>query len=378
MRGFTEYIQYMTEDVQTTGHLTHLSDLVLSGNHESAFAHVDATTKRFNNSVTKGHDLSLKADGGMSVIVGRDRAGDHFVSYKSGKERHYRHDSIAKTGKQHMIDTLSPLLSGASKMKSLKPGTAFQADVLHTPEHSDSTHTPNTISYKTSHPGKLSIAVHGQFAVAGDSITRTSNVPDLSQLKGEGVHTPNLHVHKKMNLSLSDDRHHDINQHMRDARRSMGSEGTAEFAQSLPQNKKFSAMMQAYSNHSARTDGKVSVDGLRTFMKGHVEKRKVSGGLKAKELDSHTSLINDNENHFTNMLSAHNSLTSVTNEVTNALRNNASNFSLTPKANKHYSEHEGLVSSLEGHTPVKFVRRGEQGFSRANKASGEERFGSTP
>tara|TARA_Y100000004_G_C8632321_1_gene293444 strand:- start:36 stop:512 length:477 start_codon:yes stop_codon:yes gene_type:complete len=158
----------------------------------------------------------------------------------------------------------------------------------------------------------------------------------------------------------------------------MGSEGTAEFAQSLPQNKKFSTMIQAYSNHSARTDGKVSVDGLRTFMQGHVEKRKVSDGLKAKELESHTNLINDNEHHFTNILNAHNSLTSVTNEVSNALRNNASNFSLTPKPNKHYSEHEGLVSSLEGHTPVKFVRRGEQGFSRANKASGEERFGSTP
>ena len=179
-------------------------------------------------------------------------------------------------------------------------------------------------------------------------------------------------------MNLSKDRHHDINQHMSDARRSMGSEGTAEFAQSLPQNKKFSTMVQAYSNNSARTDGKVSVDGLRTFMQGHVEKRKVSDGLRAKELESHTNLINDNEHHFTNMLNAHNSLTSVTNEVSNSLRNNASNFSLTPKGNKHYSEHEGLVSSLEGHTPVKFVRRGEQGFSRANKASGEERFGSTP
>ena len=295
-----------------------------------------------------------------------------------------------------MIDTLSPLLSSASKMKNLKRGTAFQADVLHTPEHhdqgsnhgappehADSIHTPNTISYKTSHPGKMSIAVHGQFSVAGDSITRTSNVPDMDQLKGEGVHTPNLHVHKKMNLSLSKDRHHDINQHIDDARRSMGSEGTTEFAQGLSQDTstmglKFNRMLQGYTNHSARTTGEVSVDGLHTFMQGHVEKRKVKDGLKAEELANHTKIINDNKHHFTNMLNAHNSLTSVTNEVTNALRNNASNFSLTPTPNTHYSEHEGLVSSLEGHTPVKFVRRGEQGFSRANKASGEERFGSTP
>ncbi len=97
-------------DIQTTGHMIHVGDMLYSGSPSDSVDHSRAMFNRLNGLHSAGHGASLKVDGGMSVVMGREKNGTPFVSYKSGKERFYDHDSIAATGKDHYVRNLSPAL----------------------------------------------------------------------------------------------------------------------------------------------------------------------------------------------------------------------------------------------------------------------------
>jgi hypothetical protein len=393
MHTFTQYLAE-AEEVHTTGHPIHLADHLLKGNITSALAHTDAITDRFNNKNTKGKNVfSLKVDGGISTIAGMDQDGKLMVGYKSGTMIHHDEDSIEKHAKPYHKKIFKQVLNSLRGMKNLKRGTAFQADVINAPDHEEPTVRPNAITYKAK-PGHLYLGVHSQYAISksGANIIKTSDVPDLSQLRGEGVHTPNLNFHPKMNFSLSSDRHHKIKTHRDKAERAMASEGTTEFFQGLSadkgkESKKFNAMIQSYAHHTARTTGEMSVDGLHEFANAHVHRKNQKTGEYVTKTESnraateehHSNLINDNREHFENLVTAHNSLTTVTNEFANVLRNHGHNFpDVQVRANKYYGEHEGMVSTLPDHGMSKIVRRGPKGFQQANAESAKERFGSTP
>lgn len=148
----------------TTGHLEHVGDYLYHGDPSVAMKHMTAMHQRFKGNITKGHEPSLKIDGGMSVVFGRNHDGTHFVRTKHGKENitFKTEEDINRTGKKHYVDHLVPLLHHVRNMK-IKPGHAFQADLVrHTHDPSD-TAKPNTITYKVKNGSKLVIAAHSQY-----------------------------------------------------------------------------------------------------------------------------------------------------------------------------------------------------------------------
>jgi hypothetical protein len=148
----------------TTGHLEHVGDYLYHGDPSVAMSHMTAMHQRFKGKTTKGHQPSLKIDGGHSIVIGREHDGTHFVRSKhGGEDAVFRsEEDIHKTGKEHYVRDLIPTLRHVKKMK-IKPGHAFQADLVHHTETEGDTAKPNTITYKKKKGTTLAIAAHSQY-----------------------------------------------------------------------------------------------------------------------------------------------------------------------------------------------------------------------
>ena len=356
-------------DIQTTGHMIHVGDMLYSGSPSDSVDHSRAMFNRLNGLHSAGHGASLKVDGGMSVVMGREKNGTPFVSYKSGKERYYDHDSIAATGKDHYVRNLSPALDSVARMDNLKDGTAVQADVLHGPDHADRLYQSNTIKYKTNPKarGKFAYAPHSQYSVTGRDLVKTSNEPDHEQLKGSLSHAPELSLTGK-EFNVSPYRKDSIAQHIGQAEELLGDENTKAFAGRIPENKKFHTMLQGYSNLMARTSGKRSIEDLKDFAGGFVAKRKVRPETQQKELDSHNEFIANNATQLDNLFTAHHHINHAKHHMLDVLKAHHDDFDIVPHGSH---EHEGLVGHLGGKTSAKFVREGPGGFSMKNAAAAE-------
>ena len=151
-----------------TGHLEHVGDMIYHGDPSQALRHMTAMHQRFKGKITKGHEPSLKIDGGMSVVVGREHDGTHFVKSKHGQVEHVfkTPEDIHATGKEHYVRHLVPLLHHVRTM-NIKPGHAFQADLVHheADGENQATAKPNTITYKVKGGKKLTLAAHSQYAL---------------------------------------------------------------------------------------------------------------------------------------------------------------------------------------------------------------------
>ena len=84
--------------IQTTGHMTHIADWSMYGDPLHGLSHMETMADWFDGKETEGHSVSIKADGGVSVVVGRRHDGTHFISYKSGKKLFHSPDEIDAAG----------------------------------------------------------------------------------------------------------------------------------------------------------------------------------------------------------------------------------------------------------------------------------------
>jgi hypothetical protein len=151
--------------VAHTGHLEHVADTLFHGDPHEAIRHMEAMHSRFKDKPMKGHHASLKVDGGMSVIVGRDHDGKHFVRSKHGDSTMFKEpEQIHATGKPHYARDLIPLLHHVRKM-GIKPGTAFQADLVHHGGSDADVVQPNTIKYRVKKGKSLVLATHSQYEI---------------------------------------------------------------------------------------------------------------------------------------------------------------------------------------------------------------------
>ena len=373
---FTDFIIEQDEkpQIDTTGHMIHVGDMLYSGKPDSAVDHSRSMFNRFNGLHTAGHSSSLKVDGGMSVIMGRDNVGEPFVAYKSGRERFYDHDSIAATGKDHYVRTLSPALDAVSTMDNMEDGTAFQADVLHTPDHTERTYQSNTIMYRTNPKGrgKFAFAPHSQYKVTDSGLTKTSNEPDHKQLKSPIAHAPELSLTGK-EFNLSPYRRDSIAQHIGIAEKILSDSTTRKFAESIPEDKNFHGMLQGYSNLMARTSGKRSIEDLKDFVGDYVNRTRPES-TRGKWAAQYMDRINNNSTQLDNLFTAHHHINHAKHHMLDSFRAHHADYDLKPHGGH---EHEGLVSHLDGNISAKFVREGPNGFAAKNAAAAE-RFRQTP
>jgi hypothetical protein len=373
---FKKYIfEQVKRDVQATGHMMHLADLV-TGNDEvaadpdAAIQHARLSRDTLDNQDTSddGHEAHVKGDGSASFLGGIDEEGKPFVSLKSGANRFYSHDDIRATGKDYHERNLIPAFNTVSAMKNMKPGTAFQADILGDRDegthHDNDTFTSNAVTYKTPSKNTFTYAPHSTYKVSGQNMIRTGNKVDHSQLE-----TGDAYPSRSVQLDIDDDVTFDvsksklgmIDKHI-DAAAGHLSDETRDFTKTLQGNTKFMRMFQRRSNEHHRNyvndrdmagSGKRSVDDLRSFVPHYVENnRRVKPALQQQEIESHTKFINDNAHHFDNIFNAQNSLQKANKGMVQQFNKHNDQYDLQT-ADGH--NHEGFVSHLAGATSVKLV-----------------------
>lgn len=370
--------------VETTGHMMHLGDYLYHGDPNRAFEHLNAVHGRFHGQDNPDHKMSLKADGGMSIVLMRHANGEHAVVYKTGKNVFTTEQQIEDFAKQnnkpHLVKNLIPALHLVRKM-NLKPGTAVQGDLLFTETH-EGTIQPNTITYKAPTDADVGFAPHSQYKIEGNNLLKTSSHPDHSMMDTAGAYIPHLAIHKGTHLSMTPEVHKQVSQSIKAAQKALSQKGTIDFLKTLPSNKHFHKMLQEYSNHAARTSGKRTVEGLMKFIPVHMKKKtqaKLTPKTKKARTESFRSFIRDNAHHFGAAFEAHGHINDAKHAILNQFAQHAGQFDLQTHAGE---EHEGLVSSLgtpgATETQAKLVREGPGGFPAKNQENSIKRFGKPP
>jgi len=366
--------------IETTGHMTHVGDWAMYGDPTLGIRHMKAMKDWFEGKQTEGHTVSLKADGGVSLVVGRRKDGRHFISYKSGKKLFHSPEEMDAAGVPWAEDG-KKILAKVQEM-NINPGTAFQGDVLwaNRDEFVDGHARPNTVRYKTTHH-PMSIAVHGQYEIGDEgNLTRTSNTPDISQLKHHEVHVPDLQLNPG-SVRMSKAQMASVNQSIKNAEEALTPD-THEYLRNISQNKNLHKFLQEYMNEAVATTGQRSVESLRKYIHEPMSKAITSSAYKHKatqrnmkedkrnaliqELESH---INENSHHLERLFAHHQHLADAKHVMLNALRKSQGLHPLQPGEGH---EHEGIVSVLDG-THAKLTREGEGGFSNQNRARGVEK-----
>lgn len=379
MRKFITFlIEGRNPRIETTGHLPRAADLLLYGDSENATRHLEG----FYRFMTTGQrdpeqDLAHKFDGGMSHIFGMDEDGRHFVAYKSGKKKYYTEDDIDAEGKKHLSDALKPALLATKKMKNLKPGTAFQSDILFSNHPDKSSFVSNVmgtdpVRYVT--PTNLSFAhtPHSQYKLVDGDMIRVRGI-DHSQYQSDHSYAPNVSLHdfkyNEMNPETSEEIQGNFN-----LTRALGDdEGYQEFASQLrsmaSSGHDLHKMMMMHTNDAARKTGERTTDNLMDFVRDRMTrsanalKTQKAKDRKMTELESHLQFIEQNRPNFDAMYKAHSELTNAQHRLLRHHNDHNDQFPL--QVHGEDPEQEGVVSTIYGQQ-VKFVSEGE-GISRTGR-----------
>jgi hypothetical protein len=380
--------------IQTTGHMTHAADWSIYGNPEHGLEHVEALRDWFDGKETSNHSVSLKADGGVSVVFGRKKDGRHFISYKSGKKLFHSPEEIDAAGVPWAEDG-KKIFSKIAEM-NIKPGTAFQGDMLWVDRDQleNGVARPNTIRYKsTKHP--MAIAVHSQYNISDtEDLHKTSSVPDIKQLKHKDVFVPDLQL-KAGSVKLSKSEKNKIDKSVKAAREALTPEAMT-YVKGVPANKEIHKFLQEYFNEAVATTGRRSIADLRKYIdtaltdkvtsKAYMNKssqKKLSASkdpsvnerLRKELRERLHQHITDNESNLSQLFKHHDHIADAKHTMLDALKRHQNKHPINPLGGE---EHEGIVSALgvpgETETLAKFTREGESGFSSKNRERGVERF----
>jgi len=372
--------------IQTTGHMTHIGDWAIYGDPTLSLKHIEAVHDFLRGKQQEGHSVSLKADGGVSVLFGRKSDGRHFVSYKSGKNQFHTPEEIDAAQVPYGED-IKQLLSRVQEMP-LKKGHVFQGDMLwaDSSENDRGMIRPNTIKYSNMPNTPLGIAVHGQYRIKKDgSIQKVSSTPDLKQIQHPDVHIPDLQLEKR-HIPLSAERNKAIRTSIAAAKSALTPE-VSEYARGIPQDKDIHKFLQEYLNEVVATTGKRSVESLRTYIHSPLRRIQTSKAYMSKPtqanlsdkrrnalLEKLTTHIDQNEQNLHNLFQHMNHISNAKHHILDALAERQSSHSITPH---RQNEHEGIVSALDvpgkDETLAKLTREGPMGFSAKNRARGLER-----
>jgi hypothetical protein len=380
------FITEESKKAQTTGHMTHVGDWAIYGDPSLPIKHLEAIHSFIRGSNQPEHSVSLKADGGVSVLLGRKPDNRVFVAYKTAKKIYHTPEEIDAAGVPYGED-IKKLLQHAQSMP-IKPGSVFQGDILWADpsEIKSGKVRPNTVEYKIPKSGNMGIAVHGQYRISDDGlIEKHSSVPDIGMLRSPSVHVPDLQMNTS-HLKLNPTEHGSISRSIERARKSLTPE-VASYAESIVGNKKLHKFLQEYLNEVVATTGKRDVASLKTYIhkplstaitsKAYKEKptqRNLSEKGRASLVDMLETHIGENSSSLKGLFDYMNHIRDAKHSILDALGRSTGSHALIPSSGH---EHEGIVSALgiPGQTEslAKLTREGKSGFSSKNRARGVER-----
>ncbi len=379
---------------QQVKHIHHAEDRPLL-HGSSGFEHAHAALMHAHEHMKAGKnssDLTMKYDGSPAIIFGRHpQTNKFFVASKSAFNKNPKinySDADIERNHGHAPGLVSKLKSALKNLPKVAPNRGvYQGDMMHTKEdhkiHEAVSFTPNTITYtahgdeaKKVQRSKMGVVVHQQYHENPknpglENMSASPHVNHSHFTQHPDVHLKSAeHDTSKINYPKRDQ--DSFEKHMSAAKAIHDTHG-AEMYSATAKHQGEAGHLSTYINSTVRTGEKPNAGGLAKHIAGiyskEASKLKTPAGIAKRktESDSHVAHINQNAEHYTNLLNMHHHLQQAKNTLVSNLEKHEGG--LEHHIGDAKSKPEGFVINhkFKGSTePTKLVNRAE--FAKANFA----------
>jgi len=360
---YLEEAKKVKPQAETTGHLEHVGELLYRGSGKTALKHLAATHALLTGKPVKGHELSYKADGSISLVFGKHQ-GRPYVQYKGKNSPAFFDekgitDYATTANKPHLVAPFTAALKAASH-QGIPADRSYQADAIL--RDSDTSMKGNLLRYKLPKPSTRStFAVHSEIDTASGKKIRSN--PDLSGLSSDENHFAPLSLTSRK-FKMSPKSSKTLGSHIRRASALLDDPEVSGLLDEISKHEDPSSKTGARRIHFKRFGQAVqeqrhprTAAGFAAFSKAEIAKEK--NKKQAARLQSHLDYGMTNKKALAKVLRAHEHIDNARNEIFGTMTKDE--MPLTPEQG---GSHEGIVSELPGEGQVKFV---PPSFTIANK-----------
>jgi len=383
------FLTFLKEEAESDGklkHIHHAEDRPIFHGSEGFKHAVGALTQAHEHMKSGGNSshLTMKYDGSPAVVFGHHpETGKFFVASKSAFNKtpkiNYTHKDIEKNH-GHAPGLMEKLHAALNHLKKVAPKTGvYQGDIMHSGTDVEEkkggkvSFTPNTITYTAKGDeaekvkrSKIGIVTHTQYH--GDNIAsmRADPHPDLHNFSQHPDVYQKAPTHDTKQIHYSEDDQKEFNDHIAAAKKIHDEHKKTMYKATEPHRGE-TGHLSTYINQTVRTGEKPSTKGLQD----HISEKYKKAGAKLKtpaaqsrkqtELKSHVTHIENNKEHYENLLKMHHHLQQAKNVLVRNLEQHEGG--LEHHIDNKRTGPEGFVVNHAGE-PTKLVNRAE--FARAN------------
>ena len=393
MKSFVSFLKEEAEGAKLK-HIHHAEDRPLF-HGAKGFEHAHQALSKAHEHLASGkndHSVTTKYDGSPAVVYGHHpESGKFFVASKSAFNKNpkinHTHEDIEKHHGHApgLADKLHAALEHLPKVAPKKG--VFQGDLMHQGQKSQhnpkgdvevkgkkASYTPNTITYTHSGPeaekvknSRLGIVTHTQYH--GKDLASMSAKP-LTGNAGFKEH-PDVHQqHPTFDAGKADytAKHQATTQkHLEAAKQIHDTHGVKMYGAVHPTHSGEAGHLGTYINHTVRTGETPTHKGLQQHITSHYEKAafklKTPANQEKKRAEgaSHVQHIEQNKEHYGNLLKMHGHLQAAKNNMVSVM--DKSHTGVEHHINGKATNPEGYVVHHDNE-PTKMVNRAE--FAKAN------------
>ena len=385
MRSFLFFLKEEAEEDKLK-HIAHAEDRPILHGSEG-FSHTHGALMQVHEHIKSGGNssaLTMKYDGSPAVVFGHHpENGKFFVASKSAFNKtpkiNYTHADILKNH-GHAPGLVDKLHASLNHLKKIAPKTGvYQGDLMYT--HDDLKHhkngkvsfTPNTITYTAKgddadkiKKSKMGVVVHTQYHGKDIASMKADSHPDLHNFQHHSDVWQKSPNHDTRQVHYSEHDQEAFHKHMEAAKKIHDEHGKEMYKSTEPHQGEGNHL-ETYINDTVRKDQTPSVEGLKKHIQVKSEKEiaklKTPAGTTRKRgiLNTHLNHIENNKEHYNNLLKMHHHLQQAKNVLVNTLQQHEGGLEHHIEGKK--TGPEGFVINHAG-KPTKLVDRAE--FAKAN------------
>jgi len=350
---------FLIEQVASTNtpehqeHIPHPGELIYTGDYKLLQTHLNSTVDALSGNQSPDHNLSIKADGRMSVNFGKSN-GVHFAEYAKGKKsyRFYSKKELVdwaeQNNKPHYIEPITAALAAASHPR-VGPNESFLADIIIGGKG-------NLIRYNNPTSAESQIAVRRRHdSETGNSLAN----PDMSYLNTDTQHFPHIGL---TNLPQLDPQSiGTLKGHIANASKIFSDEKVQRLIGNISKHRDLTKKSATRSDYLVKFSNGVqkgkyqrTLEGFKQFTDDEISN---ANGPDTRRHQAHYDILSRDTETLEQLFNAHNSIDQARDIIYDHITKHATK--LTP-AEGH--KHEGIVSEKDGNM-IKFVPRS---FSKAN------------
>jgi len=386
MQSFLKFLKEESEPAEgKLKHINHAEDRPLM-HGAKGFTHAYNALHQAHEHIKSGtHSsaLTMKYDGSPSIVFGHHpQTGKFFVASKSAFNKtpklNYTHKDIEKNH-GHAPGLMDKLHDALNHLKKVAPKSGvYQGDMMF--GHGDKqetkkgvSFTPNTITYTAKgedadkvRKAKVGVIVHTQYHGKDIASMKADPHPDLHNFAQhpDVWHKSANHDTKQVHYSESDQEK--FKEHLAAAKK-IHDEHKGTMYKATQIHSGDGGHLATYINHTVRTGETPSAEGFKKHVLSKYNKEigklktPAAQGRKEREANTHAEHIDNNKEHYDNLLKMHHHLQQAKDVLVNTL--NQHEGGLEHHIDNKRTDPEGFVIHHAGE-PTKLVNRAE--FSKAN------------